>query len=82
MNLRKILSTSSLALALVFTACATRTSVAEESSVGFDANAKAADCCKQTTECTAEKKAACEAAKKECAGEQKACTGTAEKPNG
>ncbi len=71
MRTRNILSSAILAFGLV--ACGSTATTADEASVGFDANAK--NC---ATECSAEKKAACEAAAKECSEKAKTeCSETA-----
>ncbi len=55
--LRKLAVCASLVLALTMTSCtSSSTSAAEESSVGFDASAKA---CEKSGECTAEQAAHC-----------------------
>jgi uncharacterized lipoprotein NlpE involved in copper resistance len=70
--LRKLAVCASLVLALTLTGCAnTTTSAADETSVGFDANAKAA--CSTTTECSAEKKAECEVKKIDCEAKAMEC---------
>jgi hypothetical protein len=71
MILRKLFAPACLVAALTFACGTPSTNVAEEESVGFDANAKPAACCAEKTECTEAKKAECAAKKAECAEKKK-----------
>jgi hypothetical protein len=72
---RKLAVCASLALALTLTGCnSTTTSAADESSVGFDASAKSTECsAEKGAACTKEEAAKCEM-KKECCEKEAAAT--------
>ena len=74
MSLAKILLPASLALAVTLGACAhTATSVTDEQSVGFDANAPAAECTASKAECSEAKAKECPEAMKACCEKKPEC---------